>query len=295
MTLTTTTTTPIPATTTSSNSKGRSRSPIVQPLRHRQLPASFWQEPNVPRGHLAYPHLPYPFPFRHWVAPPSCPSSSSSCSSSTPAASEGRGGGVPGKQRGVQEHKEFLDRLQSAQVRGYDLAASSFPITHFLFYNYGLRSYLNSSSSVSAQLPPPLHPPLSPHPHSCSSALRPEDTAAAANSRNSAGTVKTAPSRESGPHPRLVDSVCGFAGLTYPTVCPYLGYSCPHLHSGRPHRLWDCVLGQAAAASSSSSSSLSLLEESRVGQTGGGSMWKGSGGGRTASAYPGRYHPFARV
>lgn len=40
-------------------------------------------------------------------------------------------------------HKDFLGRLQSAQARGYDKAYAAsrhFPISHFLFYNYGLRS-----------------------------------------------------------------------------------------------------------------------------------------------------------
>ncbi|KAK7103158.1 uncharacterized protein [Littorina saxatilis] len=280
--------------------KGRCRSPVAQPLRHRQLPASFWQEPNVPRSHPGYPFLVHPLHLQHlqalWAAG----------SAGTPipgghvldvgGSRDSSSTGSSSKQSG-HVHKEFLERLQSAQVRGYDLAASRFPITEFLFYNYGLRSYLDQTSGAGSETSSASGPGRHLHHLSRSAAcpgLRPE------GSTGKMAVPKFCVGQRGSPGGSPTEGVAGGGGgggggggSTFPTLCPYLGYNCHNLHSPAPHTLRDCVMGQSAAAassSSSSSSSSSVFEAMRgrdVRQP-----WKPAAG-RTVSAYSGRYHPFA--
>lgn len=258
---------------------------MTQPLRNRQLPASFWQEPNVPQGSPGYPFLPYPFHINHFHSAWADPAGASS--SSGQANEGGRGGNGGSGNRTGHVHKEFLERLQSAQVRGYDLAASRFPITEFLFYNYGLRSYLDPTSAGADS---PLALAGSAHrlrgPSPTCSAFRSDG----ASGKSSIPKFSGAGQQAQGALLRIPGAESGNVALTFPTLCPYLGYNCPNLHSGSPHRFWDCVLGQAAAASSLSSSAVS---EAASGQSVG-PLWKPVGD-RTASVYPRRFHPFANA
>ena len=249
----------------------------------------------MPRGCPGYPVLPYPLHLTHaWAADPaSGPTSSTGHANdgSSSCGGGGGGGGGGGKQAG-HVHKEFLERLQSAQVRGYDLAASRFPIAEFLFYNYGLRSYLDPSSAGAEPPPSSLalagHAQRLPGPSPARSGVRSGDgvTGKAMGPKFSA-----AGHRAQGSLLRVGGGTNGNAGLGFPTLCPYLGYNCPNLRSASPHRVWDCVLGQAAAASSLSSSS-SVCDG--VGGLSVGQLWKPVGD-RTASVYPARYHPFANA
>lgn len=254
---------------------GRSRSPLV-PLRNRQLPASFWQEPNVPRGY-SYPFWAHSFPFHPFSVGWNGFSSTASSVASGVKDNSSTGSSNNSSKQTTEVHssKEFLARLQSAQAWGYDVASSRFPITEFLFYNYGLKSYLQPSESFAPE--GPRRTPQLP----CLPSSTPEDH-----------VIKGDSSRFGDGNPPRGTS------LAFPTLCPYLGYNCPNLHSQTPHRFWDCVLSQkvsttddsSVTSSSLASTSLSMLSRpSRISPVG--QLWKPVAG-RTESVYPRRYHPF---
>ena len=81
------------------------------PLRQRHLPASFWQEPNVPRFHFdnAYFH-----------------------------------GLCFNWQEQTQSYKAFVERLQTAHRHRIDNFSSQYPITDFLYHKYGMKDTLSS-------------------------------------------------------------------------------------------------------------------------------------------------------
>lgn len=309
------------------------------PLRDRQLPASFWQEPNVPRGY-PFPCYPYDLQLFHptveenWglkyagmstamaleTNPSKLPSivgdaaSSDANASAAAGMAGGGGGGGGGSKKGsfrTQSSKEFLERLQRAQARGYDLALSRFPITEFLFYNYGLKSYgLTPSSEQPASS-------FGESPLRCSYLLgtsvldstaynipRPDvgvlpggvcsDGLAVANVGASEGSLAGG-------------STVPAAKLTFPTLCPYVGYSCRNLHKQAPHRFWDCVLGVSSpvlappalvsTGAGALSLSLSSSEKSSMPEAVTNDMFAGWKPvvGRSLSFHPGRYHPFTNA
>ncbi|XP_071080933.1 uncharacterized protein [Haliotis cracherodii] len=81
------------------------------PLRQRHLPASFWKEPNVPKHQMVPGMLPF-----NWY------------------------------QQG-HEYKDFLDRLHIAQAHGLGAVGSRFPITEFLYYNYGMKNRMDAQAT----------------------------------------------------------------------------------------------------------------------------------------------------